>query len=365
MSRRKDEIPESGLLYVRPGDVDTLAPAFDFFPDVLHDSTVAMIYGAPGSGKTFLAIYLLCTTALGRPAFGVTPEKRSGLYVGLEGEAGIKARVMACCAQLGVDESPIHYALGRFSIAAEGDTDVSDLIDYVRKHKIGFVVIDTWSLAMAGLDEISGQHMSAGLDALHRIKRETGACVIAIAHTGKNEKAGIRGHSSQLGNVDTTIEVICHNKAQESDGKKTREVETPVTLETPRSAVVRKQRDGEGGRRLHFTLALHETPFKDARGNTLRRPAVCEHESFPDLPEEDESAATVRKLSSRERDAADILDALNRKLGRAGPASLDQFRRALKRADWGPENPGSWRRAFHDLKAKLEMGDHDDVLHLH
>ena len=265
MTRRRDKIPESGLLYVQPGDVDNLAPAFDFFPGLLHDATVAMIYGPPGSGKTFFAIHLLCATALARPTFGVEPEMRRCLYVGLEGEAGIKARVMAWCAHNRVDASPIHYALGRFSIAGEGDADVADLIDYIKKHGIGFVVIDTWSLAMAGLDEISGQHMSAGLDALHRVKRETGACVVAIAHTGKNEKAGIRGHSSQLGNVDTTIEIVVHNKERVADGNKTREIELPVTLATPRSAVVRKQRDGEGGKRLNFTLTLQDTPFHDAR----------------------------------------------------------------------------------------------------
>ncbi len=365
MTRRKDTLPESGLMYVKPGDVDNLAPAYDFFPGLLHDSTVAMIYGPPGSGKTFFAIHLLCCTALARPTFGVTPEMRSGLYVALEGESGVKARIMAWCDQNGVDESPIHYALGRFSIAAEGEADVSDLIEYIRKHRIGFVVIDTWSLAMAGLDEISGQHMSAGLDALHQIKRETGACVVAIAHTGKNEKAGIRGHSSQLGNVDTTIEVVVHNRETLHEGKRAHVVEHPVTLETPRSAVVRKQRDGESGRHVHFTLSLRDTPFRDARGNTLKRPAVCEHEAFTDHgPEVDENESPSRRLTKREREAAAILDGLNAKLGRAGPAGVDQFRRALKQEGWGPDNAASWRSAFREIRTKLEMDEHGGALHL-
>lgn len=364
MTRRKDTIPDSGLLFVRPGEIDSLAPAYDFFPDVLHDSTVVMIYGPPGSGKTFLAIHLLCSAALGRPTFGVTPDKRTGLYVALEGEAGVKARIMAWCDPRDLDESPIHYALGRFSIAAEGDSDVSGLIDYMLEHGIKFVVIDTWSLAMAGLDEISGQHMSAGLDALHRIKRETGACVVAIAHTGKNEKAGIRGHSSQLGNVDTTIEVVCLNRETMHDGKKAHVVEHPVTLTTPRVAVVRKQRDGEGGRRLPFTLALYETPFRDARGNVLSRPALVEHEDFPTLPPEEGEDSPGRPLTAREQEAADILDALNRKLGRAGPASIEQLRKTLKLKGWGPDNPGSWRRAFHDLKARMEIDSNDAAVEI-
>lgn len=359
MTRRKEETPETGLMYIAPGRFDSLASAYDFFPETLHDASVVMGYGAPGSGKTFFAIHLLCCTALGRVTFGVTPEKRRCLYVGLEGEAGIKARIAAWNAQNGVEENPIHYAIGRFSIAAEGDQDVSDLIDYMLRHKIGFVVIDTWSLAMAGLDEISGQHMSAGLDALHRIKRETGACVMAIAHTGKNEKAGIRGHSSQLGNVDTTIEVICHNKETVQNDNKVRVIERPITLGTPRSAVVRKQRDGEGGRTFHFSLALHETPFKDARGNVLKRPALAEHEAFTVHPDEDDAGGST--LSERDQEAADILRGLNRKLGRAGPASVDMLRQALKAEGWGPSNPDTWRSVFRNLKNKMEIDRHGGV----
>jgi RecA/RadA recombinase len=343
MTRHNDTLPDSGLLFVNAGDYDRLEPSFDFIPGLLHDSTVGIIYGPPGSGKTFFALHLLCCAALGKTVFGLTPLQRNGLYVGLEGEAGIKARVSAWCGQNRVEANPI-----------DEDKDITGLIERIRRRKIGFLVIDTLSLAMAGLDEISGQHMSLVINALHRIKRETGACVVAIAHTGKNEKAGIRGHSSQLGNVDTTIEIVCHNKDAVREGDKTRIVEHEITLATPRSAVVRKQRDGEGGRRFHFTLTLRDTLFRDARGAVLKRPTLREHAAIADLPEE-EAQATTRKLTRREEDAAEILDALYEKRGRLGPATVNQYRRALKREGSGPENPRSWRRAFHDLKASMQM----------
>lgn len=348
MTRRKDELPDDGLLFVSAGEFDTLEPSLDFIPGVLHDATVAMIYGPPGSAKTFLAIYLLCAVALGLPVFGLATEKRHGLYVGLEGEAGIKARIAACGAQHGFDSNPIDYALGRFSLANEDD--IAALIERMQRRKIGFVVIDTLSLAMAGLDEIAGQHMSLVIDALHRIKRETGACVVAIAHTGKNEKAGIRGHSSQLGNVDTTIELVAHNKEPTRDGNKTRVVEHEITLATPRSAIVRKQRDAEGGKRLNFALVLRDTPFTDARGETVKRPALDEHEAFPDLPPEE-----ADDLTPMQREAAEILARLNAKLGRTGPANEPQLKRELKREAWGPENAASWRSTYRNLRPKLRI----------
>ena len=303
---------------------------------------------------------------MGRPVFGLATEKRHGLYVGLEGEAGIKARIAAWCAQYGVDSNPIDYALGRFSLASEDD--ISGLIDRMQRRKIGFVVIDTLSLAMAGLDEIAGQHMSLVIDALHRIKRETGACVVAIAHTGKNEKAGIRGHSSQLGNVDTTIEIVAHNRETIREENKTRVVEHEITLATPRSAIVRKQRDAEGGKRLNFALVLRETPFTDARGAIIKRPALDEHEAFPDLPPEESREVKPAKLNARQRAALDILEALNRKLGRAGPATRDQLKGALRREGWPGQRVADLHGAIRDVLAALEAKgaievDSNDCVH--
>lgn len=367
MTRRLDQLPDEGLLFVSAGEFDSLRSSLDFIPGVFHDATVGIIYGPPGCGKTFFALHLLCSTALGRTLFGLTPEKREGLYVGLEGEAGIKARISAWGAQHGFDANPIDYALGRFSLANEDD--IAGLIDRMRRRKIGFVVIDTLSLAMAGLDEIAGQHMSLVIDALHRIKRETGACVVAVAHTGKNEKAGIRGHSSQLGNVDTTIELVVHNRETIREGNKTRVVEHEVTLATPRSAIVRKQRDAEGGKRLNFALVLRDTPFTDARGETVKRPALSEHEAFPDLPPEESEVATPAKLNARQRAALDILEALNRKLGRAGPATRDQLKAALRREDWPGQPVANLRGAIRDVLTALEAKgaiefDADDCAHV-
>ncbi len=353
---RLDKIPEGGALQIEPDEFDTIKPTLDFIPGLLHDSTVAILYGPPGSGKTFLALHLLCSAALGRDVFGNRTEQRNALYIALEGEANIKVRLKAWGAQNGVDSNPIHYWLGKFSFAAEDDADVSALISYMRKHEIKFVVIDTLAMAMSGLDEISGQQVGFVIDALHRIKRATGACVVAIDHTGKNEKAGARGHSSKLGNVDSNIEIVVHNKEARTVGNKTVTVEHPVTMATPRSVVIRKQRDDEGGgaARFRFTLALHETDVLNARGKRMASLALCEAAHFRELPPEEDEAAPA-DLSPLQQEAAAILARLNAKLGRAGPASEPQFKRELKREQWGPANAASWRSTYRNLRPKLRI----------
>lgn len=335
-----------GLTFIGAGQYDELAPAFDFIPNTLQDSSVAIIYGPPQSGKTFFALHLLCSTALGRPLFGLQPEKRRGLYIGLEGEAGIKARIMAWCAENGAKKSPIHYALGSFDIADEDQR--AELIEYIREHEIQFVVIDTLARTMTGLDEIAGKDMSLVIDALHEIKAETGACIVAIAHTGKDVSAGIRGHSSQLGNVDTTIELDSAAPPSEA-----------LTHTTPRRARVRKQRDGETGTQFYFRLARHETPLRNARGEPVCSVAVSDCEAFKDWEAQQARTADAAKFTDREREALDVLADMTRL---TGSPSIDQLRRTLKRRRWADTlAPAAWRKAFQRLADKLDLDSNGSV----
>ena len=72
---------------------------------------------------------------------------------------------------------------------------------------LGLVFMDTFSRAMAGYDENSGADMMAIVGGMDRIRRETGACVLVVHHSGKDTKQGARGHSSLLCAVDTEIRV--------------------------------------------------------------------------------------------------------------------------------------------------------------
>lgn len=335
------------LRYTAAGAYDDDAPTFDFIPGLLHDGTVAFIYGPPGSGKTFFALHLLCATALGRLVFGVTPDKRRGLYVGLEGDAGIKSRIAAWCGQNHVDENPIVYARGPFNLADESGQDVTDLIDTMKEQGIQFVVIDTFAMATAGMDEVSGAHMTFAMNQLHRIKAETGACVVAIAHTGKNEKAGIRGHSSLLGNADTTIELqVCGKDAGTAE-------DVPVTNETPRSAIVKKQRDGRTGKKLYFGLIERPTRFRNARGETVTSLAVNENESFAAYAEEEESARLPSGVDALALETLERLKHRGRLLDT--PTTRDAYRELLKQDGWRADaSVETWRQAFGRLFKRLE-----------
>jgi hypothetical protein len=69
------------------------------------------------------------------------------------------------------------------------------------------VVIDTLARSMLGGDENTARDMGAAVAAAERIRDVCGCCVLIVHHVGKNVDAGMRGHSSLLGGVDTTVEL--------------------------------------------------------------------------------------------------------------------------------------------------------------
>ena len=66
------------------------------FYDLLPARGTGFLTGAPGSGKTFVAIDLAVSIASGRPFFGATPDKQGGvLYLASEDASGLRKRLAA------------------------------------------------------------------------------------------------------------------------------------------------------------------------------------------------------------------------------------------------------------------------------
>ena len=70
------------------------------------------------------------------------------------------------------------------------------------------LIIDTWAMLTASMDENSGKDMSAAMAALRQLQmRVFNLTIIIIHHGGKDGSRGMRGHSSLLAAVDVAIEV--------------------------------------------------------------------------------------------------------------------------------------------------------------
>jgi len=174
---------------------------------VLPADGLAALYGASGSGKSFLILDMGCAVAAGADWFGRRVTQSPVTYVCLEGEAGIGKRVKAWSLH---NNAPVPDAL-RF-IAQPFDL-LSDDVGELAKAIIagggagGLVILDTLNRAAPGADENSSVDMGNIIAAAKQLQSLTGGLVLLVHHTGKDTTKGLRGHSSLYAALDGAIEV--------------------------------------------------------------------------------------------------------------------------------------------------------------
>lgn len=209
-------VDEPGSMHDAPQRFKLLsAGALRMLPDmqwsvrsVLPAEGLATIYGASASGKSFLALDLMASLAEAGTWFGhgvMKPHHVVALV--LEGEAGFRRRVLAWEKARGRNfPDRVRFTFDAFNLL-EGN-DLSDLATSIGANGgCNALFIDTLNRAMPGADENSARDASALVGHLGWLQRALACLVVVVHHTGKNELAGMRGHSSMFAAMDAVIEV--------------------------------------------------------------------------------------------------------------------------------------------------------------
>lgn len=172
----------------------------------LNLDSVAVMYGRPKGGKSFVAIDMAMCVAAGRRWHNRHVTQGPVLYVIAEGVRGIGPRVKAWAKvnQHTVPENLIWLPRAVSMLNPQWSGALATVAAELRPR---MVIIDTLNRSMAGGDENSSKDMGIVIAAADLIKRSTGACVFIVHHSGKDSTQGARGHSSLLGAVDTELEV--------------------------------------------------------------------------------------------------------------------------------------------------------------
>lgn len=175
---------------------------------VLPAVGLATVYGASGSGKSFLTLELAKCLAEARTFFGHGVERqRRVVIVCLEGQEGMRRRVQAIEKSSGRPfPKGVKFIFNALSLLEDGD--LAQLIEAIAADGgADVVLIDTLNRGMAGADENSARDASNVLRALEYLQRCLDCLVISVHHTGKDETRGMRGHSSLHAAMDAVIEV--------------------------------------------------------------------------------------------------------------------------------------------------------------
>lgn len=178
---------------------------------VLPTGSIALMYGAPGSKKTYAALDLALCSALGKTWLGFPVKQGAVLIVDEEsGKKRLFRRLQeAVRGHLAENANPPIFAtsLHGFNFwAPSSGTAASDLQAVITSHGVKLVIIDALADVMLGGDENTVRDTQKVFAALRRIAEATGASIIVIHHSLKNGN-GYRGSSAIAGALDLALEV--------------------------------------------------------------------------------------------------------------------------------------------------------------
>jgi hypothetical protein len=206
----------SPLDLYEPLDIEQLAalPPVSYLIDkILTDYGLAVIYGDPASGKTFLALDMALHLAINAPWHDHETTQTGILYIAGEGVRGIAKRVSAWLHHYGLQDIkalPIRFLPHAIDFLDLGDVrKLARTIEHLigaAETPIGLVVIDTVARNMNG-NENDAVDMNRLVSACDELRKKFSLSVIGVHHAGKDSERGMRGSTVLPGGSDTIIEV--------------------------------------------------------------------------------------------------------------------------------------------------------------
>lgn len=213
---------------------------------VLPAADIITIYGASGSGKSFIVLDLVAAIVTGTPWRGRKVKKGRVVIIAAEGSGSYGKRVKALAQHLGM--SPKDLDIGVIivppNIMQEGDvTELAASIKAVGD--VSLIIIDTFAQVTPGANENGAEDMGLALSNVRVLRTATGATVGLVHHSGKDAHRGSRGWSGIRAAVDAELEVT------RDEGTGARELR------------IGKQKDGEDGLKWGFKLETILLGFDD------------------------------------------------------------------------------------------------------
>jgi RecA-family ATPase len=204
---------------------------------ILPQGSLAVLYGPPGAGKSFLALDWSMSVDQGRKWSGRQVRRGTATYICAEGTSGLKQRVRAWLAVVSPEAKGLLFYPKPLDIGSADDRQ--PLIGELRERgaEPSLIVIDTLNRCFGGLDENSTADMTQfvrGLDDLRSQFPE--ATILVVHHSGKDKARGERGSTVLRAAADTVVRLDKQGRTitlkceKQKDGEEFEEV--LLTLET-------------------------------------------------------------------------------------------------------------------------------------
>jgi len=178
--------------------------------DVVEEESLMQIYGAPKSGKSFIAIAMSCAIASGQDFYGNKAFKKPVLYIVGEGLRGCKRRLSAIEQGMYSLKGVPLYLSDRAVRIGDKD-DFERLVQEIEAVKaiegdIGMIVVDTFQRNFGGGNENSAEDVGNFIHQLDGLISTYG-CNVCIVHHSGHEGTRARGSSVIGASLDYEFQV--------------------------------------------------------------------------------------------------------------------------------------------------------------
>ena len=321
---------------------------------VIEKGSLAMIFGSPASGKSFMAMDMAFCIGGGIDWNGHPTTLGDVVYLAGEGLPGMARRFKALETHYAVSSNGIFVSNmpGRLSDVLHAK-EIYQAIEHNCPNP-ALIIVDTLHRNFGDGDENSARDLNTLLSVLTAFINETGAAVLLVHHTGHASSGRARGSSALRASVDAEFRV-------EKRG-------TNITMSCT------KAKDFEAGEPVSFELEEVALPgWLDANGEQMTsavlKPSVFNPSAMrPPLSEKEERLLEILKNCTEESgnpaiekhidDQSDVTEKIWVNLADWRKAVYDEL-------DDGKIQQGSMRQAFKRGREKLaaeskiiEIDDH-------
>lgn len=255
---------------------DTYEAPDEIVQDLLVSRSLAVLYGASNSGKTFWALSLAAAISEDKDFFGKRVDGGLVVYLASEAPGTIRQRMQAIkkhqkteLKNLAMVPIPLN-----FYKSMNHANDVIELCQTIEREKgrpIRLIIGDTLARMSSGANENSGEDMGPIMDRFDAVAHATGAALLVIHHSGKNKAAGARGWSGIQAHISTEIEVTEENGIRMAEVTKQRELPSKGTAIYFDLDVV-PMGIGKFGNEVTTCIAVpDERPHEPKRSATLKK----------------------------------------------------------------------------------------------
>lgn len=222
----------------RAGDIARLPAGKWWIKGLIPKAQIGAIFGASGSGKSFLALDFMAHLSMGTPWRGRTVVKARGLYVAAEGGTGVGKRIKAWAQHNKVDADDLSISVLTVPPNIMLKDDIEELTRSVMAAGgFDYVVLDTYAQVTPGANENAAEDMGKALAHCRALSEATGGMmVILVHHSGKDASRGVRGWSGINAALDFAVETTRDEDSEYREMK------------------VTKMKDGEDGLKFGFKL---------------------------------------------------------------------------------------------------------------